>query len=197
MSFVGDKKIAESMLKDNATVFSETENMLRGPKYEALVARYLSSKRSWFKKLFGFIKNQRWSKEGNRREPLGKDPLFRTRGNRVKGMLTTAGQASKQQYPTGGKASGKNEFINSTFNQLDRLPVSIRILQNTSASIVGESNRIYYGKWNILWKVVVLIFAKNGTTKYPEHHHRYWRPARVEEKLLLSFFVPGSFPPCP
>ena len=58
MSFVGDKKIAESMLKDNATVFSETENMLRGPKYEALVARYLSSKLSWFKKLFGFIKNQ-------------------------------------------------------------------------------------------------------------------------------------------
>ena len=61
-------------------------------------------------------------------------------------MLTTAGHASQQQYHTGGKASGKNEFINSIFNQLDRPPFSIRILQNTSTSIVGESNRIYYGK---------------------------------------------------
>ena len=159
MSFARDKKITESMLKDSATVFSETENMLLGPKYQELVAKSLSSKSSWFKKLFDSIKNQEWSKEGNRRQPVGKGPLFRTRGNRAKGMLTTAGHASQQQYYTGGKASGKNEFINSIFNQLDRPPFSIRILQNTSTSIVGESNRIYYGKWKILWKVTVLIFA--------------------------------------
>ena len=44
MTFVGDKKRVESMLKDNATVFSNAENMLFGPKYEELVAKSLSSK---------------------------------------------------------------------------------------------------------------------------------------------------------
>ena len=58
MSFARDKKITESMLKDSATVFSETENMLLGPKYQELVAKSLSSKSSWFKKLFDSIKNQ-------------------------------------------------------------------------------------------------------------------------------------------
>ena len=32
MSFVGDKKRVESMLKDNATAFLEAENMLFGPR---------------------------------------------------------------------------------------------------------------------------------------------------------------------
>ena len=38
MCFVGDKKRVKSVLKDNATAFSEAENMLFGPKYEELVA---------------------------------------------------------------------------------------------------------------------------------------------------------------
>ena len=37
MSFVGDKKRVESMLKDSATTFSDAENKLVGSKYEELV----------------------------------------------------------------------------------------------------------------------------------------------------------------
>ena len=44
MSFVGDKKRVESMLKDNATTFLEAENMLFGLKYEEMVAKSLSLK---------------------------------------------------------------------------------------------------------------------------------------------------------
>ena len=44
MSFVGDKKRVESMTKDNATEFSDAENMLFGPKYKELVAKSLMSK---------------------------------------------------------------------------------------------------------------------------------------------------------
>ena len=69
MSFVGDKKRVESMLKDNATAFSDAGNMLFGSKYEELVAKSLSSKNK-SKELFGSIKNQGSSKEGNRRQPI-------------------------------------------------------------------------------------------------------------------------------
>ena len=40
----------------------------------------------------------------------------------------------QQQYPTGGQGRGKNEFINSTFHQLDGPSACISILQNTSTS---------------------------------------------------------------
>ena len=80
MSFVGDKKRVESMLKDNATVFSNAENMLFGPKYEELVAKSLSSK-TRSKELFGSIIYQELSKEGSRRQPFRKGPLFRSREN--------------------------------------------------------------------------------------------------------------------
>ena len=95
MSFVGDQKIVESMLKYNATAFAEAENMLFGPKYEKLIAKS--------KKFFGSIKNQGPSKEGNRRQPFRKGSVFRTRGNRERGTFTTAAQTLRQQYPTGGQ----------------------------------------------------------------------------------------------
>ena len=44
MSFVGNKKRAQSMFKDNATTFSDARNMLFGSKYEELVVKDLSSK---------------------------------------------------------------------------------------------------------------------------------------------------------
>ena len=44
MLFVGDKKRVKSMLKDNARAFSDPENILFGPKYEKMVAKFLSSK---------------------------------------------------------------------------------------------------------------------------------------------------------
>ena len=44
MSFVGDRKRVESMLKDNAAAFSDPGNMLFWSKYEELVANSLSSK---------------------------------------------------------------------------------------------------------------------------------------------------------
>ena len=69
MSFVGDKKRVESMLKDNATAFSDAGNMLFESKYEELVAKSLSSKNR-SKELFGSIKNQGTSKEGSRRQPF-------------------------------------------------------------------------------------------------------------------------------
>ena len=49
-------------------------------------------------------------------------------------MFTCAGLTLQQQYPTGGQRRGKNEFINSTFHQLDVPSVCVRILQNTSTS---------------------------------------------------------------
>ena len=102
MSFVEDKKRVEFMLKHNATAFSEANNMLFGPKYEELGAKSLSSK-NICKELFGSTKNQGSSKEGSRRQPFRKEPLFRTGGNRGKGggMFIDAGQTLKQQYPTG------------------------------------------------------------------------------------------------
>ena len=57
MSFVGDKKRVESMLKDNATAFSDAGNMLFEPKYEELMAKSLSSKNK-SKELFVSIKSQ-------------------------------------------------------------------------------------------------------------------------------------------
>ena len=41
MSYVGDNKIVEYMLKDNSTAFSVTGNMLLESKYEKLVAKSL------------------------------------------------------------------------------------------------------------------------------------------------------------
>ena len=73
MSFVGDKKRVESMLKDNATAFWDAGNMLFGSKYEELVVKSLSSKNK-SKELFGSIKNQGLSKEGSRRQPFRNGP---------------------------------------------------------------------------------------------------------------------------
>ena len=94
MAFVGDKKKVESMLKASATAFSEAENMLLGSRYVELVAKSLSSKNR-SKELFGSINNQGFlssiSKEGNRRQPFRKDPLFIARGSSGRGMFTDAG----------------------------------------------------------------------------------------------------------
>ena len=92
MSFVRYKRV-ESMLKHNATTFSEAENMLFGFKYEELVANSMSSKNS-SKKLFSSVKYPGSSKEGSisKRPPFEKGPLFRTRGNRGRGMFIAAGQ---------------------------------------------------------------------------------------------------------
>ena len=81
MSFVESKKGVESMLKDNTTAFSKPENMLFGPKYKELTAKFLSSKNR-SKELFGTIKNQGSPKEGYRWQSFRKDPLFKTRGSR-------------------------------------------------------------------------------------------------------------------
>ena len=81
ISFVGDNKRVESMIKDNAPVFSDAENMLFGPKYEELVAKSISLK-SRSKELFGSIKDQVSSNEGSRKQPFQKCLLFRSRGNR-------------------------------------------------------------------------------------------------------------------
>ena len=81
MLFVGDKKRVKSMLKDNARAFSDPENILFGPKYEKMVAKFLSSK-NISKGLFGSIKYQGSSKEENRMQPFRKGPLFRTIENR-------------------------------------------------------------------------------------------------------------------
>ena len=89
--------------------------MLLGSKYEELVATSLSSKNK-SKELFGSIKNQGSSEEGSRRQPFRKGPLFRSRGNRGRGVFTAAGQTLQQQYPIGGQGRGENEFINSTFH---------------------------------------------------------------------------------
>ena len=56
-------------------------------------------------------------------------------------MFTAAGQTLQQQYPTGGQERGKNEFINSTFHQLDRPTVFIRILKKTSISSEFTSSK--------------------------------------------------------
>ena len=79
MSFVVDKKRVESMLKDNATAFSDAGNMLFGSKYEELVAKSLSSKNK-SKELFGSIKNQGSSKEGSRRHLFGRVPYLEAEG---------------------------------------------------------------------------------------------------------------------
>ena len=107
--------------------------MLFGPKYEELVAKSLSSKNK-SKELFGSTKNQGPSKAGNRRQTFRKSPLFRTRGNRQRGMFTAAGQTLQQQYPAERQTRCKNKLINTTFHQLERPSASIRILQNTSTS---------------------------------------------------------------
>ena len=121
------------MLKNNATAFSEEDNILFGPKYEELVAMSQSSKcRS--KELFGSTKSHESCKERKRRQPFRKRPLFRTRENSGKGMFTAAGQTLQEQYPTGGQGRRKNEYINSAFHQLDRPFASIKVLKNTSTS---------------------------------------------------------------
>ena len=120
MSFVGDKKRIDSMLKDNTTAFSEAENMLFGSKYEELMLKTLNSKNR-SKELFGSIKNQGLSKEGNRRQPFRKCSLFRTRGNRRRGMFTAAGQTLPQPYPTGGQGRGMNLSIAPSISSMDLL----------------------------------------------------------------------------
>ena len=73
------------MLKGNDTELSDAENILFGPKYEELVGKSLSSKNR-SKELFGSIKTQGLSKEGSRRLCIRKGPLFRSRGNRGRGI---------------------------------------------------------------------------------------------------------------
>ena len=121
------------MLKGNDTELSDAENILFGPKYEELVGKSLSSKNR-SKELFGSIKTQGLSKEGSRRQPFQKSPIFRSRRYERRGTFTAAGQTLQQQYPTGEQGRGKNEFIDSTFHQLDEPSFCIRILQNTSTS---------------------------------------------------------------
>ena len=133
MSFVGDTKRIESMLKDNATAFSGAGNMLFGPKYEELVAKHLSSKNR-SKELFGSIKNQGSSKERSRRKPSQNGHQCRSRGNREREIFTAVDQSLQQQYLAGGQGRGKNEFINSTFHQVDEPSVCIIILRSTSTS---------------------------------------------------------------
>ena len=91
MPFVGNKKRAQSMLKDNATTLSDAGNMLFGSKYEELVVKDLSSKIDQ-KSSFGSIKNQGSYEEGSRRQPFRKGLLFRSRGNWGRGIFTAAGQ---------------------------------------------------------------------------------------------------------
>ena len=76
--------------------------MLFGPKYEELVAKFLSSKNR-SKKLFGSMKNQGSSKKGNRSQPFRKGPLFRARGNTDRRTFPATGQILQQQYATGGQ----------------------------------------------------------------------------------------------
>ena len=121
------------MLKDNATAFSDAGNMLFEPKYEELMAKSLSS-RNKSKELFVSIKSQWSTKEGSKRQPFRRGPLFRSRGNRVRGIFEPADQILQQQYLTGGQGRGKNEFLNSTFHQFDEPSVSMSILQSTSTS---------------------------------------------------------------
>ena len=124
MTFVGDKKRVESMLKDNATVFSNAENMLFGPKYEELVAKSLSSK-TRSKELFGSIIYQELSKEESRRQPFCKGPLFRSRGNRGRGIFIPAGQTLQQQYPAGGQGRVRmNLLIGPSISSGDLLSAS-------------------------------------------------------------------------
>ena len=81
--------------------------MLFGPKSDELVAKSLSSKNK-SKELLGSIKIQGSSKETNRRQPFRKVSLFRTRGNRGKGIFTAADQTLQQQCSTGGQGRGRN-----------------------------------------------------------------------------------------
>ena len=57
MSFPGEKKMAEFIIKDNATTFTEAETMLFGTRCEELVFYSLILKNK-VKKLFDSIKNQ-------------------------------------------------------------------------------------------------------------------------------------------
>ena len=60
------------------------------------MANSLSSKNR-SKELFGYIKYQGTSKEGNRRQPFQKGSQLKTKGNRGRGMFTAPGQTSQQQ----------------------------------------------------------------------------------------------------
>ena len=62
-------------------MLQHSENILFEPKDEELVAKSLSLK-SRSKELFGSTKDQVSSKEGSRRQPFQRGPLFRSRGNR-------------------------------------------------------------------------------------------------------------------
>ena len=98
--------------------------MLFGPKYEELVAKSLNSKNK-SKEPFGSTKNQGSSKAGNRRQTFRKSPLFRTRGNRQRGMFTAAGQTLQQQYPAEDRQGVRiNLLIRPSISSKDLLPPS-------------------------------------------------------------------------
>ena len=96
------------MLKHSQKERICSENVLFRPKYEELVAKSLSLKNR-SKEPFGSVKNEGSSKEGNRSQLFQKDILFRTRGNRERGMFIAAGQTFQQQCPTGGQERNKKK----------------------------------------------------------------------------------------
>ena len=121
MSFVESKKGVESMLKDNATAFSEPENMLFGPKYKELIAKSLSSKNR-SKELFGTIKNQGSPKEGNRWQSFRKDPYLKPEGT---GGVTAVSQNLQLQYLQEDKEGVRmNLLIASPINSTNLLSSS-------------------------------------------------------------------------
>ena len=179
------------MLKNNATAFSDAGNMLFGSKYKELVAKPLSSKNK-SKELFGSIKNQGLSKEGSRRHPFRKGPLFRSRGNRGRGIFTAAGQTLQQKYPTGGQGRGKYKFINSTFHQLDGPSACISILQNTSTSsefIPGKNQATAQSRQS---ETFCKELAKTGKRSYDSGYSKWLRkPFYFAAKAIKATkFVP-------
>ena len=124
-------------------------------------------------------KNQGSFKEGSNRQPFWKCPLLRSSGNRGRGILTAAGQTLQQQYRTGGQERGKNEFVNSTFHQLDGPSVCISILQNTSSS--SE-----------------FISSKNLVTARVKHFVKNWQRLTNDPMILdivRGYEIPFILPP--
>ena len=136
MAFLGDKKKVDNMLKDNASAFTDTNDLLFGPKYEELVAKTLSSK-SKSKELFNACKSPN-SRDGIRRQPFRRNPLSNQRGNRGRGSFAAANQFI-QQSSGYTNTRGKNDF---TFNesQLPGPPVNNGVSKNSSIDSYSFSN---------------------------------------------------------
>ena len=85
MSFVGDKKRAESVLKHNATEYTGADDMLFGSTYEELMAKSLSSKKQ-IKGTIWFNKESRIIQEGKYRAALSKRPPILKQRKRGRGI---------------------------------------------------------------------------------------------------------------